>query len=31
MNNPIFEYAITRFLATLLVAAVSGWITFLLM
>lgn len=31
MNNSIIDHAITRFVATLLVAAVSGWITFLLM
>jgi hypothetical protein len=30
MNNSIIDYAITRFVATLLVAAVSGLITFLL-
>ena len=30
MNNAIIDYAITRFVATLLVAAVASLITFLL-
>jgi len=30
MNNSIIDYAIARFVATLLVATVSGLITFLL-